>query len=128
MTPPNMAAVFQARNRVIVRLYIEHGWMLSQIAEQFAMSKSNVWRILENAGAKMNKSARRDRRTAANRKKALDPAFRRKLAEATYRAWTDGKMSGRKRLYADEPAKRADYLNLRKKVGADEARRMMAAA
>lgn len=125
--PANMIAVFQARNRVICRLYKEYGWLLTQIADHFAMSKTNVWRILENGGATQTKSQRRARITATNRKKALDANFRKKLAEATYQAWADGKMSGRKRLFADDPVKRADYLLLRDKVGAAEAKRMLAA-
>ena len=128
MERPNMRAVYDARNRVIARLYLEREWRISEIAEAFEMSVSNVWRILQRLDATLPDKKRRKRIAETNRAKWQDPDYRAKIVAATRLAWVNGKMRGRPKVYANDPSKRREYQNLQRKVGAVEARQMMEAA
>lgn len=126
MTARTSRAVYEARNRVIVRLYRERDWLLAELAKAFEMSVANVHRILKAPGACLPVSDRRRRWRDANRAKARDPEIRAALSEAGLRAWQLGRCSGRRRLFEDAPELRAEYLQLQRKVGAAEARRIIA--
>lgn len=120
-------SVYDARNRVMVRLYREHEWTLAELAEAFDMGAPNVHRILKRLGATLDRNERRNRWTAANREKAKDPAYRALVSASIREIWaTLPKGSGRPVLFEDDPDARAEYLRLQRKVGAAEARRILA--
>lgn len=119
-------AVYDARNRVLARLYREHGWTMAELAAQFEMSMGNVHRLLKRQGALLTDAGKRGRWEVANRAKAADPEFRLQMSETIAAYWRLPRGSSRPVLFADEPERRAQYLTLQRKVGAVEARRLLA--
>lgn len=124
--PRASQAVFDARNRVMARLYLEHEWTLSDLADAFDMGVPNAHRILKRLGATLPPGERRRRFTKANRIKAANPEFRAQMSASIREIWAIGKGSGRSKLFEDNPERRTEYLRLQKKVGAAEARRILA--
>lgn len=118
--------VYEARNRVMARLYLEHGWTLEDLADAFDMSISNAHRILKALGSLLPESEKRNRWHKANLAKAQDPEFRAEMAASIRETWRQRNFSGRRRLFDDDPEMRATYRKLQREVGAAEAKRMLA--
>jgi predicted DNA-binding protein YlxM (UPF0122 family) len=115
------------RNKKIVKHYRD-GMVMREIAEKFGISLSRVSYIVKAAGARRTREELSAVWSYHSRKNMSDPVIRAKHSAAIKARWDAGQGFGRPKLFADDPAKREDYLSLRDVYGAAYAREAMGLA
>lgn len=73
------------------------GMRQSELRVKYGLSGGRVSQIIHGQGQALSPLALASRYAVANRIKAADPAYRAKMAEATRRAWAEGRMTGRRK-------------------------------
>ena len=113
------------RNAAIAADY-KAGESLPCIAARYGLSPSRISYIALAQGVRFTgiEQARRiGSQGAANSRTAI---VRERISQTVKQRWADGTLrGGRRRLFADDPARREDYLNLRSAMGAAYARQAM---
>lgn len=115
------------RNAAIAKAYRD-GDRLQDIADRHGISLSRASYIVKQQGARLSREEISQRYAERSRRIAQDPVIRAKIAETVRRKWECGELRGRKMLFADDPVRRYDYLNLRHAYGAQYAREVMGLA
>lgn len=115
------------RNAAIAKAY-RKGDRLQDIADRHGISLSRASYIVKQQGARLTREEISKRYAERNRRNAQDPVIRAKIAETVKKRWAEGELRGRPVIFADDPARRYDYLNLRHAYGAAYAREAMGIA
>lgn len=114
----------KARNREIAKAYAA-GESLRTIAERYGISPSRVSYIARNEGVRLGAQEYVRRYGVSGAANARRADVRARISNSIRQRWCDGTRMGRPTLFAGDPVKRADYLNLRKVYGAKYARQVM---
>ena len=109
------------RNAQIVAEY-HAGATLLQVAARHGLSESRISYIVQMMGGRLTGEERGRRLSEYARQKMNDPAMRARISATMAARWAAGFRAGRPRLFADDPAKREEYLTLRDACGAAYAR------
>lgn len=115
------------RDRAIADAY-RAGALMRDIACDFSLSISRVSGIVSAQGASLSREELARRSTITAKHNTGNPAVCAKIAEGVRAAWARGAPLGRKTIFADDPERRIDYLNMREAYGAAYAREVMGIA
>lgn len=115
---------FAERNRKIAEAYLA-GQSLASIGADHGISMTRAHQIAVANGGRISREERSRRFSAHSARIARDPEVRAKIAAKIKAKWDNGMPGGRRMIFANEPAKREDYLSLRTAYGAATARAMM---
>lgn len=115
----------KAQRNIAIAAAYRSGVVMTELAKQHGLSLSRISHIVWEQGAESTPAELRLRRGQSSRRNGGSPAARAKISAAIRQRWADGLMSGRPTLFADDTAKRGDYLALRRAYGAAYARDAM---
>ena len=115
----------KAQRNIAIAAAYRSGVVMTELAKQHGLSLSRISHIVWEMNAELGPAELRVRRAKYSRHNASAPAARAKISAAISQRWADGLMSGRPTLFADDTAKRGDYLALRRAYGAAYARDAM---
>lgn len=112
------------RNRAIVEAF-RAGETMAVLANRHGITISRVSRIINRAGASLGYDELQKRLNVTRAKIATDPAIREKIRQTITAKWAEGHWAGRRKILADDPERREDYISLRQAYGAAYAREVM---
>lgn len=115
------------RNRKIAAAYLA-GVTMRELAEEYGVCPQRIDHIVQSQGAKLTYEQRRARHSANASRRQSDPAVRHSISVTLKAANERRRAMGlppRHAIFADDPARRAEYLTLRDTMGAAYARQAM---
>lgn len=115
------------RNKAIALAY-QGGETMTELARRYGLSISRISYICRDQGARLSREELSRVQSHYARRNMNDPAIRAKISETISKRWAAGHWAGRRKIFANDPAKREDYLALRDNFGAAYARQAMGLA
>lgn len=115
------------RNRAIIDAFLS-GETMASLASRHGIAISRVSRIIKRAGASLGPAELQERLNATRARIATDPVIREKIRQTIAAKWAAGHWAGRRKILADDPDRREEYISLRDAYGAAYAREAMGLA